>query len=442
MDSRFNVAIFSEYGWQSPLLILRLLAPFERASIAWEKGFGDGLFLPEVLQQANLAVMQRDFPRYRGPYERVVELARQSGKALILEIDDFLMELPPEHPDSASQYYAEAAVPILLAALEVDAVTVSSQPLFEFFQRLNPRTYLLPNCLDQRRWPVLPPPLPRSEGPVRIGYMGTSSHLGDLAAIGPVLKNLTRRYGERLEWSFYGLNPPEGLLEGARISIVPARERDYAAFGRDLAANLAEKPLDMVIAPLQDNFFNRCKSPVKFLEYSALGLPGVYSRLEPYQQVVESGVNGFLAGKPDEWEASLVRLIGDPLLRQEMGRRAQETVLQNWLIEQHQHKWLEVYQQALTVSSNEKRNSPAYQSAVLAQHWQNIASAAAAMKKESTLQAQLAEKDKLISALQQDLAQQTQTARHLEDELGEIKRSRAWSLVQRIWRLRSGRTGR
>lgn len=44
--------------------------------------------------------------------------------------------------------------------------------------------------------------------------------------------------------------------------------------------------LQAVVAPLQDIEFNRCKSPIKFLECSALGIPLFASDMLPYKGVV------------------------------------------------------------------------------------------------------------------------------------------------------------
>ena len=40
---------------------------------------------------------------------------------------------------------------------------------------------------------------------------------------------------------------------------------------------------DIAIAPLIDSEFNRCKSNIKMLEFTAMGCPAVYSHTEPYK---------------------------------------------------------------------------------------------------------------------------------------------------------------
>ena len=94
----------------------------------------------------------------------------------------------------------------------------------------------------------------------------------------------------------------------------------------------AAQRADLFIAPLRDTYFNRCKSAIKFLEYSHKGIPGVYSRLPMYEAVIQDGQNGFFASDLAEWEAHLEQLIASPALRQEMGQRARQTVTQDWLL--------------------------------------------------------------------------------------------------------------
>ncbi len=42
--------------------------------------------------------------------------------------------------------------------------------------------------------------------------------------------------------------------------------------------------LDLAIAPLEYNRFNECKSHLKLLEFSALGVPVVCTNIYPYQE--------------------------------------------------------------------------------------------------------------------------------------------------------------
>jgi glycosyltransferase involved in cell wall biosynthesis len=144
------------------------------------------------------------------------------------------------------------------------------------------------------------------------------------------------------------MEPSAGLAHLPNVEVCPERFVSYAEF----AAYFAHQSADILIAPLLDNSFNRCKSSIKFLEYAWLGIPGVYSRLEPYESVVQHGQNGFLAATLEEWEARLTELVSDGALRQRLGRAAQATVQQQWLLSNHGEYWAEQMQQAILAGQN------------------------------------------------------------------------------------------
>jgi hypothetical protein len=57
-----------------------------------------------------------------------------------------------------------------------------------------------------------------------------------------------------------------------------------------------------------------------------VGVPVVGSPVGVNSDIIQDGVNGFLAGNDDEWVEKLSRLIEDAGLRREMGLRGRKTV--------------------------------------------------------------------------------------------------------------------
>ena len=104
-----------------------------------------------------------------------------------------------------------------------------------------------------------------------------------------MLLRLLDDYGPGIGFRFWGVQPPAELLEHPGVTWVPLNILDYAEF----ANYLVQQKCDIFIAPLLDNLFNRCKSQIKFLEYSVLGVAGVFSRLEPYKSVITDGEMAF-----------------------------------------------------------------------------------------------------------------------------------------------------
>ncbi len=117
----------------------------------------------------------------------------------------------------------------------------------------------------------------------RIGIPLSSSHydmkkqnkgVDDLTGIVDFVRATHKKY----LWSFVGYCPPQlvDLAKSDDIEISPAC--DMLNYPRELW----RKNYQAVVVPLQDNIFNRCKTPIKYLEMAALGIPCVTQRLNPY----------------------------------------------------------------------------------------------------------------------------------------------------------------
>ena len=63
---------------------------------------------------------------------------------------------------------------------------------------------------------------------------------------------------------------------------------------------------------------------MKLLEYMAMGMPVVASRVGESRYLVRSGVNGFLAQTEDEWIEALSALIEDDKMRVRMGKTSRK----------------------------------------------------------------------------------------------------------------------
>lgn len=83
---------------------------------------------------------------------------------------------------------------------------------------------------------------------------------------------------------------------------------------------------DIGIMPLLDEPFARGKCGYKLIQYMACGLPVVASPVGVNCQLVEHGMNGFLAETPEQWEDALNTLLADADLRQRMGQAGRKKV--------------------------------------------------------------------------------------------------------------------
>ncbi|AWK90201.1 glycosyltransferase family 4 protein [Azospirillum thermophilum] len=163
---------------------------------------------------------------------------------------------------------------------------------------------ILPTVVDLDRYP-LPPPAP-ADGPAVVGWIGSPMTDHYLSLIAGPLRRLEAETGARL--SLVGANPK--VLYGPSTDHHPWSEDSEAGH---IAA------FDIGIMPLDDTPWEQGKCGYKLIQYMACGKPVIASPVGVNRDIVEHGVNGFLAETPDEWLEALRRLARDPGLRSRMG---------------------------------------------------------------------------------------------------------------------------
>jgi glycosyltransferase involved in cell wall biosynthesis len=296
-------------------------------------GAREGVTLAPAAEAGAFLVLRELAPEF---VEEAWRLARQRGIPLVYDTDDLLLDVPTDSPIAA---HYKAMRPFLTRWIrQADHVTVANSVLAAELADLNSSLSILPSFLDLDLWGVSPVP-PPDDQPVSIGFWGTASHAPDLQRLTTGFRHLKSRYGKRVRFQFMGCHDPELLsLEDVTVG---AHVPTYAAY----AQATRSCPLDIAIAPLKVNRFNRCKSPIKFFEYSVRGACGVYADLDPYQSVVRHGENGLLVGPdPSDWISAIESLIDDPPRRSQMAGRAQADVLADHTLAHHAPKWSDVYQ--------------------------------------------------------------------------------------------------
>jgi glycosyltransferase involved in cell wall biosynthesis len=193
-------------------------------------------------------------------------------------------------------------------------VTVATEELKLAFAGLARRVEVLPNLVDEGLWAGSGP---AGQEPLKVVFAGTPTHGADLGQVAEGLARMAGRHPGKVRFIMFGCGEIPGL---------PAENLDFSFDYPDYAARLAGLRPDIGLAPLADSPFNRCKSAVKWLEYSALGAPGIYADLPPYAPV-RDGVSGLKAGEPGQWAEALERLVLDREFRLALGERARREVL-------------------------------------------------------------------------------------------------------------------
>ena len=79
------------------------------------------------------------------------------------------------------------------------------------------------------------------------------------------------------------------------------------------------------IVPVKPSVWSPWKFFFKLIQYMSLGIPVVATATGSNVEIIEDGVNGFLANSEEEWYDRLVTLIDNPELRASMGQAARKT---------------------------------------------------------------------------------------------------------------------
>ncbi len=435
-----TIVAYSADPWESVLPILRYSAPAQMAGLQVIQGNrGDEIDISKV-DQADLVIIQRDFPRFTRGCAGIVQKARSQNKSIIYETDDLLIDLPEQHisyPD-ISLYLT----PMLWMVFEADLVTTSTSYLKDYLHPLQPNIRILPNYLHDKLWTLRPIPLPSEAEKVVVGYIGGDTHFHDIHSIAPTLIRLLERFPERMKLRFWGCKPPDELLNFPGVDWTPLAILDYA----DFVSYFNNQTMDIAIAPLENTALNQAKSHLKFLEYSAIGAAGVYSHLQPYEKIIVQGENGYLASSPEEWETHLASLIENPERRLAIARNAQATVRKEWLLSEHAGFWAQAYAEAF--SSDYHDPQKVERTSYIVSKVQDRVLDLEAQRSRLAYQQRIDQQQ--ITTLQQDLTSassalnevrlQIQTEQNEKEDLRlqltNIQHSRSWKFITLLQRIR------
>ncbi len=172
--------------------------------------------------------------------------------------------------------------------------------------------------------------------------------------------------------------------------------------------------VDIGLAPLEDTPFNRGKSGIKFLEYTAIGATSVCSRVPAYVDSVGEG-EGLLV-EPEEWEEALTRLVTDAVVRRQLAATARAAVGRRWLLSHRASEWAEIYAAVRAAPTNGARGKLAVALGTLL-GWQ---------QESVALLAQVAEYRRQVQDLDSHVIRQEEALRWLETELRQMRGSITW----------------
>jgi len=287
-------------------------------------------------------------------YHELTKILKRDGKKIVMDNDDtFKLEdfhpLAQFTPDGKFQENLQKRQDNINEFIKLcDLVTASTETLAEEYREFNDNVIVLPNYIDPMEWET---PLRNEGDKVRIGIVGSAAVEYDYLHIKGFIKELSER--NDVEIVLFGLGDLKHQKENPIVTKVFNDEYEFwnninmTQFPwvkrYDYAETLNEAKLDIMLIPRRDNYFNRCKSNIKFLEASMCEIPVVAQSFEggPYEELTPD--IGFLIKDNKDWKPVVDKLIKDKELRRLVGKKAKEYTLNNYNIEDNAYKWADAY---------------------------------------------------------------------------------------------------
>ncbi|MFH1071060.1 MAG: glycosyltransferase family 4 protein, partial [Candidatus Glassbacteria bacterium] len=250
------------------------------------------------------------FPVGPGWFERILTLA---GRKYIYDFDDAIYLPNVARPN---RLFGRLKCPGKVASIvrRSHLTIAGNRYLAEFARNAGAgRVVVLPTVVDTDRF--RPPEKESTAGKLVIGWIGSPTTIEFLERFREVFDRVAERTGAAVTFRVVGGQLARPLP--ASVECVPWKlETEVEELHR----------FDVGIMPMPDNEWTRGKCAFKAIEYMAVGIPAVCSPVGINAELIEDGVNGFLADDSGAWTEILVRLAEDPGLRARIGLAGRKTV--------------------------------------------------------------------------------------------------------------------
>ncbi len=210
-----------------------------------------------------------------------------------------------------------------------DLVIGGNQFLVDYALAFNRNSIVIPTTIDFKHHQIKNV---KPSGKISIGWTGTATTLPYLEAILPLLVQLKLKYKEAIDFK-----------------IIVDVDKTYASLNASTTpwnrANEIEElnKIDIGIMPLPDNQWTQGKCGFKGLQYMSLGIPTIMSPVGVNTEIIEEGVNGFLANSAEEWITKISQLIDSKELRTTIGEEGRKTVKDKYSVEANKQKYLDAF---------------------------------------------------------------------------------------------------
>jgi glycosyltransferase involved in cell wall biosynthesis len=317
----------------------------------WQKDF---ISVPQIREDIECLARAADVMiwqplHYDHTLEFFNEIKHKYGKPMFIETDDNHIDVPPWNNAFHSYNPTSRYRHIVSQAMAwSDGMIVSTPHLQGLYKKFTDNIHVVENSLDfkgDRKMVGWDKVSVRKHRGIRIGWIGGRSHFNDLMMVAPAIREILEAHPEVTFCMVNSAVKPSCQALGIKYPFEGLKNVHYA--DRSVPINrfapfAASFGFDIGIAPLVDCNFNRSKSNLRWLEYSALKVPTVATDISHFSQTVRHGEDGILIkdNNLQEWKTALEMLISDQSYREQLGRQAYKRVKKDFNVKTNAAKYV------------------------------------------------------------------------------------------------------
>jgi glycosyltransferase involved in cell wall biosynthesis len=266
------------------------------------------------LSEFDLILIYREiFPIGPAIVERL--LARRNGPPIVFDFDDAIF-LP--NVSDANRLIGVLKNPRKVATIirDSDHVITGNDYLADYARRFNPAVTTIPTSVDTSLFvpSMNGSPMRSVPGDPVVGWIGSPTTGAYIRNLSNVLSRVRHRHPFVLRVS--GAGEPFDI-PGVTIQNEPwSLAREVELFNT----------CDIGVYPLTDDEWSKGKCGFKAIEFMACGVPVIASAVGVNCEIIQDGVNGFLASSESDWVDKLGCLLADPGLRRRFAEAGRRTV--------------------------------------------------------------------------------------------------------------------
>lgn len=321
----FNHSGNGEYRVRSPLRVLADNALIEKTLLANHESV-DEYYTPNLFEihRANPDVIFIQNGFNDQIYSFLQMIKAETNLFVVFGVDDLVDQLAEKN--SRKQHVFRDMKYRLRRTFDLcDRVIASTRFLAEAYASYHDDIVVIPNRIELLRWQGIKNVTFNKNKKPRVGWAGAQQHYGDLE----ILFSVVKKTAKEIDWVFFGMCPEE-------LQPYIKEEHEFVIFDR-YPEKLAGLNLDLAVAPLELNDFNKAKSNLRLLEYGLMAWPVICTDIEPYKTKNPPVIR--VNNEHDEWLEAIQTVLSLPDKGKGRGETLKKWVLNHYTLDDKVSDW-------------------------------------------------------------------------------------------------------